>query len=553
MKICAFMDELKFMATEIYLLLIFLIFPLYTENYYQTMGDCKWRFYLYVTIAYLIVSVAAGIPETVGRVRDGRMLKPLFSDYIMVVYAVCVLIGLLTAEDKNAAWTGAEGWYMGTAAQILFILTYFVISGGQINVSWFLGCNAIGSAVCFVIGIMQRLGFDLLNMYNGMENIYLSDFLSTIGNRTWMSGYASVVFPIGVYLFWVYDSNESAMHQSGKSIRRRSIWKLLWGIYSAIAFMGIAAAYSDSAYAGLAVVFVVLGILSLGSGRKVLSFCQLLCIWFGASFFMCIVRKICGIQVRDARGLSCYVYEWKPMLAGLIICVAILFLVRFYYSRKPDGIYTVMESGSRLRLQSAAVFAVGLSVMLIIILIVLNTTGVLERLGVGIHNSYFTFDDAWGDMRGWTWKMTCEMFADFTPMQKLFGVGADCFGSHAYGSFEYGQKFGMIWGDSILTNAHNEWLNMFFCQGIIGGLAYLGIFISMAFTCIRSGMNECKDGNGKSDNWDIDGSGSLTVAIGLCVMAYMAHNFFCYQQICATGPVFILMGMGAALSRRQSS
>nr|MCR5525994.1 hypothetical protein [Lachnospiraceae bacterium] len=35
----------------------------------------------------------------------------------------------------------------------------------------------------------------------------------------------------------------------------------------------------------------------------------------------------------------------------------------------------------------------------------------------------------------------------------------------------------------------------------------------------------------------------------MCIVAYMAHNFFCYQQIICTPVIFIIIGAGECLSR----
>lgn len=541
--------EIQFYATSIYLFLVLLIFPLYVEDHYWRMAFCKWRFYFNSTVFYLAVMLLCGSVVKVLRGtravgaegiaagwRRGGLSHALSAcDGCVVLYGICVLIPLLLGDDRRAVWTGADGWYMGAAAQILFVLSYFVISRSRISVPVFLGCNAAGSGVCFLLGILQRLGFDFLHMYDGMENILLSDFLSTIGNRTWMSGYVCAVFPIGVYLFW-------------RAEERRQ--KLLWGLYSGLAFAGLAATYSDSAYVGLGIVFLALGILSIGDGRRLFAFWQVLCLWFGQALLMCGLRAVCGERVRDARGVSCYVYEWSWMLVGFAVCVMLAVRTWFVYLRdaRKSGVAEMVSArgvnegcgdseneilSERVhRLQRRCVAAAGIGGIVLILLIVLNTAGVLERVfHITIHNSYFYFDDKWGDMRGWTWRMACRMFGELPLFRKLFGVGADCFAAHGYSRPEYIAAFSKAWGDVILTNAHNEWLNMFFCQGIVGGAAYLGIFVSGAAACLRRVTED------------------IVPAIGLCVLAYVSHNFFCYQQICATGPVFVLLGVAMSLMR----
>lgn len=239
--------------------------------------------------------------------------------------------------------------------------------------------------------------------------------------------------------------------------------------------------------------------------------------------------------VRDERGLSVYVYRWRWMLVGLIVCILFTLLMRLYIVRRMGRLNAVMDEARRRRRQRNCVLAAGAGCALLVLFVACNTNGVLERFfSVTVHSRYLYFDDAWGDMRGGTWKMACELFAGLPFGKKLFGVGADGFAVYSYGIPEYAQRLREVWGNAVLTNVHNEWLNMFFCQGIVGGLAYLGIFAGGIVACLCGREERVPP---------------LAQAVGLCLLAYMAHNFFCYQQVCATGPVFVLLGAAMAQLR----
>lgn len=547
-KISNLSDEIAYFATGLYFLLLFVIFPLYLENYYRNMASCKWKFYLYITVPYLTIMSFCLLPGIVGRLRSagkrhtGHMSR--VCDCLMGLYGICVLISCLLGVDRQEAWTGADGWYMGAAAQLLFVGTYFAVSRSRISVSWIVGCNAVGSGICFLIGILQRLGIDVFGLYLGMPDVELSDFLSTIGNRTWMSGYACVVFPIGIFLFW--QSGWQRDYQTDDSGARYRTFRFGWGLYSALAFAGLAATYSDSVYMGLAAVLFVLGVFSLGDGRKFLSFCQVLLVWFGSALLMCGVRALCGDKVRDARGLTCHVYEWRWMLAGLMLCAVVTALVYKFPLE--------LEIGKRRRLQMGCLVGGGILCFLTVGFVAMNSTGTLEKLfHITVRNRYLYFDDAWGDARGWTWRTVCQMFGDFPLSRKLFGVGPDCFAAYSYGIPEYAVQLRSVWGDAILTNAHNEWLNMFFCQGIVGGLLYPGIFVSAVCAGLRDMLGESEISAWTDDPAvpEMSAGRGLLPGIGLCAVAYMTHNFFCYQQICATGPMFVLFGVLTALLRGQ--
>ena len=59
--------------------------------------------------------------------------------------------------------------------------------------------------------------------------------------------------------------------------------------------------------------------------------------------------------------------------------------------------------------------------------------------------------------------------------EKAFGVGPDCFMPYSYSIPEYADKLYQYWKPNILTNAHNEFLNLLICIGIAGLLAFIAM------------------------------------------------------------------------------
>ena len=84
----------------------------------------------------------------------------------------------------------------------------------------------------------------------------------------------------------------------------------------------------------------------------------------------------------------------------------------------------------------------------------------------------------------------------------------------------------------MLTNAHNEWVNMIVNGGIISAAAYLGIFASQLFRSLR-------------ENKDM----AWLVGIAACISSYFFHNIFCYQQVTCTPFVFILIAIAEKMHK----
>ena len=169
----------------------------------------------------------------------------------------------------------------------------------------------------------------------------------------------------------------------------------------------------------------------------------------------------------------------------------------------------------------------------IVLMICMQTRGTLPaKLSDRLSNTlYFNWNDDWGNGRGRIWRFSVKIFSEESLGHKLFGVGPDCFNS--YVNAYYGEEEVLMWGDKLLTNAHNEWLNILINAGLLGAAAYIGIYVTAIGRCFQ---------NHRQDIF-------LAGIVAAC-MSYMCYNFFCYQQVLCTPFIFILMGIGEYLVRR---
>jgi O-antigen ligase len=144
--------------------------------------------------------------------------------------------------------------------------------------------------------------------------------------------------------------------------------------------------------------------------------------------------------------------------------------------------------------------------------------------------SYFNWNDAWGNGRGRIWSFALRVYREADLPRQLFGVGPDCLNSYieAY----YSEEARLLWGDMLLTNAHNEWLNILLSDGLFGCGAYIGIFITAVCRFLRMKPRDL-----------------TTTAVAASAVSYMAYNFFCYQEVLCTPFIFILLGIGEYIWR----
>ena len=132
--------------------------------------------------------------------------------------------------------------------------------------------------------------------------------------------------------------------------------------------------------------------------------------------------------------------------------------------------------------------------------------------------------------------MICwQSFWNMPFYQKLFGIGPDSLSAYLYSMPDIEALLRSLWGSQRLTNAHNVYLNSLLCYGAVGLWAWLGVLVGG----IRYFYNKAKEN-------------PFMIAFALCIMGYACHNIFCYQQVCATPFLFIILGIGESLTKSEN-
>lgn len=133
------------------------------------------------------------------------------------------------------------------------------------------------------------------------------------------------------------------------------------------------------------------------------------------------------------------------------------------------------------------------------------------------------------------WCVTLQTFLKETLPYQVLGNGPD---NYYYILHEWGADIS-AWINSgalpnaIYTNAHNEWLTMLINQGVLGVLAYAGLFVSGQKTV-------------EAEIWDRQ----EYFAVYFGIAGYFICSLFTFQHVISTPYVFALLGMAAALSKR---
>ena len=217
---------------------------------------------------------------------------------------------------------------------------------------------------------------------------------------------------------------------------------------------------SDIGIVLVAVCLLVCMILGIGDGRVLRGTVAL---GTGTAFLLSIyglLTRLLGERAREAipaDGFSRTLTDWQGWwllgIAGAGLCIGIGRLMR--------------TEGKERVLRRTAIGAV-------LFLVLAGAAGILFFSLRG------SFEGGWGNGRGALWGITLQGFWQNEILQKLFGVGPDCFAEYMYSDFASGTlpALGGRWAGTVFANAHNEGLNHLINLGIAGMCCYLGIFVS---------------------------------------------------------------------------
>lgn len=281
---------------------------------------------------------------------------------------------------------------------------------------------------------------------------------------------------------------------------------------------------SDNAYLSLAAIFGLAPLwlfrTKTGLRRYVIS----------AATFVTVILCINGINqayassvlgIDSAFGLIAK-QKFLPVIAVLLWIVSAALVAM---SRKPQAL---MNRTSSDEMNKIAVY-IWLGVIVVVCLVVVfvlydaNAAGHADKYGA--ISSYVVFDDNWGTQRGYVWKRAIELFTKkLTPLQKVFGYGADTFALLMQYYFPADMQNGKM---VIFDSAHNEYLHYLVTIGFAGMASYI-VFMVSSVVAMAKRMKEQP----------------VVAAVMLAVLAYMIQATVNINLPIAMPIILQLLAMG---------
>lgn len=485
----------------------------YVSNGYYRIGEDKFIAYRNIMLTGSAALFAVLIPYAFFFLKEHRRFPISLTDGFVLAYLILSGISVVAGGFyKDALW-GFPGWNMGLMSQAGFVLLYFFLSRFGKYYRIMLPVMCMTACAVYILGILNRLLIDPLGFYDGLTYYQETQFLSTLGQSSWYGSFLAVTLPVGIGSFLYADG---------------AVWRAAGGCMMLSGFCTLVTQNSDSAYFALAGMIIVFFTVSSHSLKLMCRFMTMLTVLFASGKLMYFLMQLHPNPAFEPDFVTRLMWTSQVTWALLILCLAVTVLMNimaFRGCRYPEALM------GRLRLivpVSAIVAAVGL-----VCVIILQEKGALPEAVSGklMNIPYFNWGSQWGNSRGIIWSFSVKMFLEADTVHKLLGVGPDCF--HSYVAARYSAQQDLYWGSMQLTNAHNEWMTSLINVGILGTIAYMGIYV----TAIRRFFRKYR-------------LNLLLVGITASCVSYMLYNFFCYQQVLCTPYVFMLMGTGEYILRQ---
>lgn len=433
--------------------------PIIMTDAYFNILETKYIYFCICAGSMIAVSLIYGIVsgnlvEYLKTWKGKEAVKKLnFADWAMLVFwFVNVLSWVFCTDWRWEAFWGTSGRYNGVFLITLYMVTYFMMTRFFVMRRGYLDAFlTVGLFVC-LFGITDYFQMDLFGFKQKIVDYQRASFTSTLGNINTYTVYVAAVMAVSMMLFVHEDRPKKMAWYYGNLV---------------VSAMALIMGCSDNAYLSLAALFgfspLYLFQTKKGVSRYLISL---------ATFFT-VILSISGINhvfADQVLGID----SAFTIIAGMRILpliVAVMWILAgavTYYMDKNMKNGGSEELGKGLRSLWVGVIAV---VVGGVAFAFYDATVAGNSGRYGALAQYVTFNDEWGTNRGYVWKCAMEIWNEkLTPLQKIFGYGADTFRLLMMYFYEPTYTSGRA---VVYDSVHNEYLNYLLTIGAAGMIAYI--------------------------------------------------------------------------------
>lgn len=502
---------------ELLMLNLIVIFPLYTMNKYIELTGGK-AYYIWWSSLVLFAILSLVALTFMGLVKPKSVFASVKTisvpDAAAFSYWLFVVLSAVFSPFSELGFsffmTGIPepaGRLDGILSITAYVLIYFAVSRLFIAKERDWMAFAVSACIVALLGILQFMGYDIFELYPyGYSELtigiypfnYLdATFRSTLGNVDIVSPYVciAVAFFLGLYM------------RSDKKIR------FLYLVTAALNFCFMITAGADGGKVGVMAGIALLFVLNITDKRAIarmlfaLSMSCLVTIIYNPVLAARDYYNETGMIQNLYWGADWYKSIWAIGALGCLILGLIIYFLPVWLKVKAH-----------------------IAAIITAVVLVAGAFAGIEFLGSHFSDNYDNviwqaretmhgnFEDMFGSGRAVLWKDTMNVAFDYP----LLGTGPDTF---EYAVRDYQEHLISV-TNTPFDKAHNDYLQILICNGILGLAAFLILIISLAVLSLPKVWNNML----------------LMAAIAACG-AYVVQAFFGISTPMVTPLFFAMMGL----------
>lgn len=472
--------------TGTYVFFILTIFPLYTHNKYFDILTARYRLFFWSSIVlcsllfllgliYILLDYQNQASSPTALKRFFLAFKPenikkhlVLTDVFFIIMIISMTLSTIFSNFKEESFFGNAGRYQGLECWIIYFLTYFAVTRTFKFKKYYLDFALLAGAFACIWGILDFFWLDPFGFFQNVESLQQGMFASSIGNLNTYTNYTIMIFALAGALF----------------IIEKNIYKsIFYCIITLVAASGTIFGFADNAVLGFAGFFIATPFFVFKSRRMLLRYL----IVADTLLISMFIFKI-GLRYPHNTYQGSFFIDLvsKPFFANLFIPFTVLIVILYFVFVKMKPRYVDMPSKDLHPLDSAlpkqvlyAYIGIVILFFAVIVYILLDMNVFKKHVEIWQQipsSNQLVFNDYWGTHRGHNWRIAFTNFTqNFNLFQRLFGYGPDTYLIVSERTFyeEMVSRFGEVY-----DSAHNEYINYLICEGLVGLISYLGIFIS---------------------------------------------------------------------------
>ena len=572
--------ELQNGITTLFLIYMGAAYPLIIHDRYFDITVTKYRAFYIALCIYAVLMVLAVLVDVLGRnVSTGHgsqssggnvdasagaahgsrfigrlrhfmdMHNIMAMDIFMAGFVLANVLAFFMSGNKAAAYTGEEGRRCGLQFVLLAFFLYVCMARycrirRYVVVIFMLVGSFVG-----IVGICQFMGYDFLGLREGLMQSIRNVYISTLGNIDIFASFLCVLVPVAAGAYISSEGKESIV------IRITAVIAVLTGTGAVII------SNANLAYAGVGGAMIAAWILASYRG-KIKEFADVCLVMACGVLAISIMLGQTDSGYSELDGLSCFVRDSRMVWIVSVVVLVVWAAIRLASK------WTVKFRGKALAV-SVGVSLAGIATVVI--------------YAVHNHMGVFSFEDSWGNYRGFVWRRLMEAYRDFSVPQMLFGYGNESVKAIMTDRY-YDDMMNTV--GVIYDNAHNEYLQYLITTGIFGAVSYVGLLVTTVAALVRTAvsgaaMNENESASGQSAGkrskekktprdsrvardssfardsrtglecllgYVADEGGMIAVLLG--ITGYAVQAFVNLNQSLTTPYIFLLIAMAGGLCRR---